>query len=74
MRAGRISGLKWPSVADGNFVVPFDGNQPNLRRRRRRNVWVDHVDLLASGGESEGYDGLFDMKDDTQYVTLSYST
>ncbi|MDU0294826.1 polysaccharide lyase family 1 protein, partial [Saccharothrix longispora] len=37
-------------------------------------VWVDHVDLLASGGESEGYDGLFDMKDDTQYVTLSYST
>ncbi|MBY8850701.1 pectate lyase, partial [Saccharothrix sp. MB29] len=39
-----------------------------------RNVWVDHVDLLASGGESEGYDGLFDMKDDTQYVTLSYST
>ncbi|WP_306750614.1 RICIN domain-containing protein [Saccharothrix yanglingensis] len=39
-----------------------------------RNVWVDHVTLLASGGESEGYDGLFDMKDDTQYVTLSYST
>ncbi|MFJ4834984.1 polysaccharide lyase family 1 protein [Streptomyces sp. NPDC088747] len=39
-----------------------------------RNVWVDHVDLLASGGESEGYDGLFDMKDNTQYVTLSYST
>ncbi|MCC8245544.1 pectate lyase family protein [Saccharothrix luteola] len=39
-----------------------------------RNVWVDHVNLLASGGESEGYDGLFDMKDDTQYVTLSYST
>ncbi|MCE6998270.1 pectate lyase [Saccharothrix sp. S26] len=39
-----------------------------------RNVWVDHVNLLASGGESEGYDGLFDMKDNTQYVTLSYST
>ncbi|CAM5730371.1 Pectate lyase OS=Streptomyces tendae OX=1932 GN=F3L20_24800 PE=3 SV=1 [Streptomyces tendae] len=38
-----------------------------------RNVWVDHVTLEASGGESEGYDGLFDMKDDTQYVTLSYS-
>ncbi|MEE3922166.1 hypothetical protein V2I01_39325 [Micromonospora sp. BRA006-A] len=31
-----------------------------------RNVWVDHVTLEASGGESEGYDGLFDMKDDTQ--------
>ncbi|SDP90216.1 pectate lyase family protein [Lentzea jiangxiensis] len=39
-----------------------------------RNVWVDHVDLLASGGESEGFDGLFDMKNNTQYVTLSYST
>ncbi|GIJ45402.1 pectate lyase [Virgisporangium aliadipatigenens] len=39
-----------------------------------RNVWVDHATLLASGGEDAGYDGLFDMKDDTQYVTLSYST
>jgi pectate lyase len=39
-----------------------------------RNVWVDHTTLLASGGESEGYDGLFDMKNNTQYVTLSYST
>ncbi|MFT7835914.1 pectate lyase [Saccharothrix sp. BKS2] len=39
-----------------------------------RNVWVDHATLLASGGESEGFDGLFDMKDNTQYVTLSYST
>ncbi|MFC5823608.1 pectate lyase family protein [Nonomuraea insulae] len=38
-----------------------------------RNVWVDHANLEASGGEAEGFDGLFDMKDDTQYVTLSYS-
>ncbi|GII80294.1 pectate lyase [Sphaerisporangium rufum] len=38
-----------------------------------RNVWVDHVNLEASGGEAEGFDGLFDMKDNTQYVTLSYS-
>ncbi|MEV0890289.1 hypothetical protein [Promicromonospora sp. NPDC050262] len=38
-----------------------------------RNVWADHLTLLASGGESEGYDGLFDMKNDTKYVTLSYS-
>ena len=38
-----------------------------------RNVWVDHVTLEASGGESEGFDGLFDMKDNVQYVTLSYS-
>ncbi|HWS31487.1 MAG TPA: pectate lyase [Actinoplanes sp.] len=39
-----------------------------------RNVWVDHATLLASGGESAGYDGLFDLKDDVRYVTLSYST
>jgi pectate lyase len=39
-----------------------------------RNVWVDHANLLASGGEDAGFDGLFDMKDNTQYVTLSYST
>ncbi|MEE6262944.1 pectate lyase family protein [Plantactinospora sonchi] len=39
-----------------------------------RNVWVDHVTLEASGGESEGFDGLFDLKDNVQYVTLSYST
>ncbi|MEV4278837.1 pectate lyase family protein [Actinoplanes xinjiangensis] len=38
-----------------------------------RNVWVDHATLIASGGESAGYDGLFDMKDDTEFVTLSYS-
>jgi pectate lyase len=40
---------------------------------RVRNVLVDHATLEASGGESEGFDGLFDMKDDTQFVTLSYS-
>ncbi|MCT9819386.1 polysaccharide lyase family 1 protein [Microbacterium sp. W1N] len=38
-----------------------------------RNVWVDHATLEASGGESAGFDGLFDMKADTKYVTLSYS-
>jgi pectate lyase len=37
------------------------------------NVWVDHVTLEASGGEDEGFDGLFDLKDNTRYVTLSYS-
>lgn len=37
------------------------------------NVWVDHVTLVASGGESDGYDSLFDMKNNTKYVTLSYS-
>lgn len=38
-----------------------------------RNVWVDHVTLEASGGESDGYDALFDIKNDSKYITLSYS-
>lgn len=37
------------------------------------NVWVDHCTLEASGGESLGYDSLFDLKNNTKYVTLSYS-
>lgn len=37
------------------------------------NVWGDHLTLEASGGESEGFDALFDMKATTKYVTLSYS-
>ena len=37
------------------------------------NVWADHLTLEASGGESAGYDALFDMKAETKYVTLSYS-
>lgn len=37
------------------------------------NIWIDHVTLKASGGESEGYDGLFDVKGDSKFVTLSYS-
>ena len=38
-----------------------------------RRVWVDHVTLEASGGEDAGFDGLFDLKDDVEYVTLSYA-
>ncbi|GAA5166992.1 hypothetical protein GCM10025770_24910 [Viridibacterium curvum] len=37
------------------------------------NVWVDHCTLEASGGEAQGYDGLFDIKDGTTYITLSWS-
>ncbi|KAJ9468894.1 Pectate trisaccharide-lyase [Diplonema papillatum] len=37
------------------------------------NVWVDHCTLEASGGESDGYDGLCDMKAGTKYVTVSYT-
>jgi pectate lyase len=38
-----------------------------------RDVWVDHATLEASGGEDAGFDGLFDMKNNTQNVTLSYT-
>ncbi|MBJ7536715.1 pectate lyase family protein [Marinomonas transparens] len=37
------------------------------------NVWVDHNFLEASGGETSGYDSLLDMKNNTQYVTVSYN-
>jgi len=37
------------------------------------NVWVDHCTLEASGGESDGFDALIDMKNNTKYVTVSYN-
>lgn len=37
------------------------------------NVWVDHCELEASGGEDDGYDSLIDMKANTKYVTVSYN-
>ena len=37
------------------------------------NVWMDHLTLEASGGESDGYDSLVDMKNDSTYITVSYS-
>ena len=37
------------------------------------NVWVDHNTLEASGGESDGYDSLLDMKAGVTNVTVSYN-
>ena len=37
------------------------------------NVWIDHCTLEASGGESDGYDAMIDMKTNKKYVTVSYS-
>ncbi|KAJ9437942.1 Pectate trisaccharide-lyase [Diplonema papillatum] len=37
-----------------------------------RNLWMDHCTLEAFGGETNGYDGLMDMTDGVQYVTVSY--
>ncbi|HEY7774312.1 MAG TPA: carbohydrate-binding protein, partial [Marinagarivorans sp.] len=36
-------------------------------------IWIDHNTIEASGGESEGYDSLIDMKNDTTHVTVSYN-
>lgn len=52
-------------ISNGGDAIGMESNV--------RNVWVDHCTLEASGGEAQGYDGLFDMKDNTQYVTLSWS-
>jgi pectate lyase len=37
------------------------------------NVWVDHNTLEASGGESDGYDSLVDLKAGVTNVTISYN-
>lgn len=37
------------------------------------NVWIDHNELEASGGEKDGYDSLIDMKATVQYITVSYN-
>ena len=37
------------------------------------NIWVDHNTLEASGGESDGYDSLLDMKAGVTNVTVSYN-
>jgi len=37
------------------------------------NIWIDHNELEASGGEKDGYDSLIDIKNNTKYVTVSYN-
>ena len=37
------------------------------------NVWIDHNELEASGGEKAGYDSLIDIKNNSKYVTVSYN-
>ena len=37
------------------------------------NIWVDHNTLEASGGESDGYDSLLDMKAGVTNVTVSWN-
>jgi pectate lyase len=37
------------------------------------NIWVDHNTLEASGGESDGFDSLLDMKAGVTNVTVSYN-
>ena len=52
-------------ISNGGDAIGMESNVSN--------VWVDHCLLEASGGEAEGYDGLFDLKANTQYVTLSWT-
>lgn len=52
-------------ISNGGDAIGMESNVSN--------VWVDHCLLEASGGEAEGYDALFDLKANTQYVTLSWS-
>lgn len=37
------------------------------------NVWIDHNEIYAAGGEAEGFDSLIDMKSGIKTVTVSYN-
>lgn len=52
---------------------PSNGGDAIGMERDVRNVWIDHNELEASGGESDGYDSLVDIKDNSRYITVSYN-
>lgn len=54
-----------PTSNGGDAIAIQGGPQTRL--------WIDRNTLEASGGESDGYDSLIDMKNDTTYVTISYN-
>ena len=53
-------------TSNGGDAIALEGG-PQTR------IWIDRNTLEASGGESDGYDSLLDMKNDTTYVTVSYN-
>lgn len=53
-------------ISNGGDAIAIEGG-PQTR------IWIDRNTLEASGGESDGYDSLLDMKNDTTYVTVSYN-
>lgn len=53
-------------TSNGGDAIAIQGG-PQTR------IWIDHNTLEASGGESQGYDSLIDMKNDTTHVTVSYN-
>lgn len=53
-------------ISNGGDAIAIEGG-PQTR------IWIDRNTLEASGGESDGYDSLIDMKNDTTYVTISYN-
>lgn len=53
-------------TSNGGDAIAIEGG-PQTR------IWIDRNTLEASGGESDGYDSLLDMKNNTTYVTVSYN-
>jgi pectate lyase len=53
-------------ISNGGDAIAIEGG-PQTR------IWIDRNTLEASGGESDGYDSLLDMKNETTYVTVSYN-
>ncbi len=52
-------------ISNGGDAIGFESTV--------NNIWVDHNTLEASGGESDGYDSLLDMKAGVTNVTVSWN-
>ena len=61
------------NVKKSNSPTSNGGDAIAIQGGPQTHIWIDHNKLEASGGESQGYDSLLDMKNDTTYVTVSYN-
>jgi pectate lyase len=67
-----LQNLHVRNVKKSGFPTSNGGDAIGIERDVH-HVWADHLTLEASGGEKEGFDALFDVKDNGCFITLSYS-
>ena len=68
-----LRNLHIKNVKKSNSPTSNGGDAIAIQGGPQTNIWIDRNTLEASGGESQGYDSLLDMKNDTTYVTVSYN-